>query len=357
MMRRSKKVAALLAAGMMVMSALSGCGGSAASTGAASGSKEVNVICWSEYLPQEVLDSFEQEKGVKVNMTTYNSPDEMLAKVQSSKEGTYDVIIAPENYTPIFSQQDMLAELDRNKLTNFTNLDENYLGRENDPENTYSVPYMFASAVIAVNTDVIKDEITSYADLLNPEYADKIVLIEDSRAVYSMAAMAEGCEANDTSDETLAKVEDYLTQLLPNIHAFDGSSPKTLMINGECPIGLIYGAEALLAQKEVPSIECIYPEEGVYLGADAMMITAKGTNQDNAYELLNYILDGKVSASISNIFPYINPNKAALAELGADYTENILTNPPADAVQRACTLIDIGDEISKIVELWTKIKG
>lgn len=321
-------------------------------------SDEINVICWTEYLPQEILDSFEEETGVRVNMTTYTSPDDMLAKVQSSKEGTYDLIIGPENYTPIFSSLGLLEELDKSKLKNFGNIDEKYLGRENDPENTYSAPYMFASAVIAVNTDEIKDEIKGYADLLKEEYADKIVVIEDSRAVYSMAAMAEGCETvNDVSDDTLGKVEDYLTKLLPNIHAFDGDSPKTLLINGECPIGLIYGAEALLAQQEVPSIECIYPEEGVYMGADNIMITKDGGNKDNAYALMDYILDGEVSAQISEIFPYINPNKAAVEILGTDYAGNPLTNPSAEVMERACTLTDLGEDSAKVVDLWTKIKG
>ena len=162
---------------------------------------------------------------------------------------------------------------------------------------------------------------------------------------------------NDTSDETLASVESYWKELFPNIHAFDGDSPKTLMINGECPIGLIYGAEALLAQQEVPSIKCFYPEEGVYLGSDSMMITGAAKNKDNAYELINYILDGEISASISEIFPYVNPNKAALEYLSEDYTKNELTNPPEDVVGRSCTLMDIGDEASKIVDLWTRLKG
>ena len=87
------------------------------------------------------------------------------------------------------------------------------------------------------------------------------------------------------------------------------------------------------------------------------MITADAQNKENAYELMNYILDGDVSAKISEEFPYINPNKAALEKLGDEYSKNPLTNPTDDVIKRACTLTDIGDNISKIVDLWTKIKG
>lgn len=350
----------LLLSMTLALGMLTGCGGSSKGDTSAEAPKEtneVNLIIWTEYIPDSVIAGFEEKTGVKVNMTTYAAADEMLAKVKSSKEGTYDLIIAPENYTPIFSGEGLLEELDKSKITNIGNLDTTLLGRENDPENKYSLPYMFASAVIAVNKDVIKDEITSYADLLKPEYEDTIVAIEDTRAMYAMAAMAKGYDANDTSDEALAAVEEYWTELFKNVHVFDGTSPKTEMINGECPIGLLYGAEALLAQKEIPSIECIYPTEGVYMGADAMMITAKGENKENAYKLLDYILDAETSASISKEFPYINPNAKALELLGEEFTGNVLTNPPADAKERSCTLTDIGDELNKIVELWTKLKG
>ncbi len=349
-----KKFGLILSALILVPTLLSGCGDSKSGS---SKSTEVNVICWSEYLPQEVLDSFETEKGITVNMTTYSSPDDMLAKVESSAAGTYDLIIAPENYSAIFSKEKTIEELDKDKLSNFKNIDEKYLGRENDPDNAYSVPYMFASAVIAVNTDVIKDDITSYSDLLNSAYKDQLVVIEDSRAMLAMAAMATGHDVNDTSDETLSDIKGYMEELVPNIHAYNGDSPKTLMINGECPIGLIYGAEAELAHEENPAIVGIYPEEGVYMGADVMMVTADAGNKDNAYELMNYILDGDVSASISEIFPYINPNKAAVEILGEDYQSNELKNPSEDVMKRACTLKDIGDDTSKLVDIWTEIKN
>ena len=143
---------------------------------------------------------------------------------------------------------------------------------------------------------------------------------------------------------------------MPNIHAFNGDSPKTFMINGECSIGLIYGAEVALAKEQNPSIEAFYPEEGIYLGADVFMLTDAAKNKDNAYNFVNYILDGKVSAGISKVFPYINPNKAAQEYLPDSYKENILKTVPNEVFSRACTLKDLGDDNSKIVDSFMKVK-
>ena len=367
-----KKVTALALTLTMSAGMLIGCGNkggtssspaasaspSAAAAAASTEEKELNVICWSEYLPDDVVTSFDTQTGITVNVTTYDSPDEMLAKVKSSAEGTYDMLIGPAStYVTIFNKLGMLQKLDKTKLTNIKNIDSSYMGKDYDPNNDYSVPYMGAGVVIAVNRSVVKDNITSYKDLLNTAYANQMVTIEDSRAVVGIALMAEGYDINDTSDAGLEKAKEYLTALKPNIKVFDGASPKTEMINGECSVGLIYNAECALAMEQNPNIECIFPKEGIYFGADGMMVFKGAKHPDNAMQFINYILDAKVSASISGVYPYTNPNKAAVALLPDSYTKNNAKNIPSDVIAKAQELSDIGDASVKIDAIWSDFKG
>lgn len=125
-----KKLILSITIGCMVTMSLSGCGSntqstSNGSTGENSGeSKELNVICWSEYLPDDVLKGFEEKYGVTVNMTTFTDPDEMLAKVKSGSKGTYDMIIGPAQDIDILKSQDLIQKLDTSKIENFKNIDE-----------------------------------------------------------------------------------------------------------------------------------------------------------------------------------------------------------------------------------------
>ncbi|OOM81870.1 spermidine/putrescine-binding periplasmic protein precursor [Clostridium puniceum] len=354
-----KKFMAGIMIGVMVTLSLTGCGTTdkSASNESASASKEINVICWSEYLPDEVLKGFEEKYGLKVNLTTYTDPDEMLAKVKSSSKGTYDMIIGPAQDTQILKSQDLIQKLDTSKIENFKNIDEQYLKESNDPKNEYTIPYLGTSILIAVNTDKIKDDIKSYKDLLDPKYKDTMVVVEDARPIVGIGLMANNYKINDTSDEGLKKAEDFLTKLKPNIHAFNGDSPKTLLLNGECSLGLVYGGECALATKENPAIKVVYPQEGIYFTFDMMMKTKGGKNSDNADLLMNYILDPEVSATISKSFPYVNPNKAARDTLGDEFKNNKIMNIPAEEIKKSQGLTDIGESVSKIVDLWTKFKG
>jgi spermidine/putrescine transport system substrate-binding protein len=358
-----KKFMAIIVIGTMAAATLIGCGSSTKSASTSSnssgvgGSKELNVICWSEYLPDDVIKGFEEKYGVTVNLTTFTDPDEMLAKMKSGAKGTYDMIIGPAQDIQTLKSQDLIQKIDTSKIENYKNLDEQYLKESNDPKNEYSIPYLGTSILIAVNTDKIKDDIKSYKDLLNPKYKDTMVVVEDARPIVGVALMANGYKINDTSDDGLKKAEDYLTQLKPNIHAFNGDSPKTLLLNGECSLGLVYGGECALANEQNPAIKVIYPQEGTYFTFDMMMKTNEAKNSENADLLMNYILDPKVSAIISKNFPYVNPNKAARDVLGDEFKNNIIENIPEAEMKKSQGLVDIGDNVSKIVDIWTKFKG
>ena len=115
-------------------------------------SKSLNLFCWSEYIPQGVLDGFTKETGIKVNYETYGSNEEMLAKMLPSK-GKYDLIVPSEYVVEALIKRNKLEALDMSKIPNFKNIGKEFKGFPFDPENKYSVPYMTGSVGIVVNAD------------------------------------------------------------------------------------------------------------------------------------------------------------------------------------------------------------
>src|SRR5512141_2392458 len=99
-------------------------------------STELNLYGWSDYVPQQLLDDFTSQYGIKVNYDTYSSNEEMLAKLQAGASG-YDLVI-PSDYTvTIMVKQGMLEPLDQTKIPNYANLDTRCTNKEYDPGNKY----------------------------------------------------------------------------------------------------------------------------------------------------------------------------------------------------------------------------
>src|SRR3954451_9268507 len=122
---------------------------------------ELNLFAWSEYVPQEVIDGFTKESGVKVNYETYASNEEMLSKLFAGASN-YDVIQPSEYTVEALIRLKKLAPIDWAKVPNIKHIDPTYLHLGHDPQQQFSIPWMTGTVGIVVNTDKIKDPIRGY---------------------------------------------------------------------------------------------------------------------------------------------------------------------------------------------------
>lgn len=318
--------------------------------------KVVNVLNWSSYIPDSVIQDFQKETGIKVNYSTYSSNEECLAKVSSAKEGTYDLIFPSDYMVEIMINRKMLEPLDFTRLKNINNIDSIYLNQDFDPGNQYSIPFVMASTVIAVNREHITEDITSYQDLLNEKYRNNITLIDDQRIIIGMALLANGYDMNTVNSDELEVAKEWLLKLKPNIKAFDSDSPKNFLITEESDIAVLWNAEAALAYQENPNIQFIYPKEGSALSMDNFVIPKGSKHLDEAYQFIDYILRADVMKKIIESYPYKNVNKETQKLLGDEYLDNIASNIPDSIIKNGIYVKNIGQSVTLYDKLWAEIK-
>ncbi|MCR4801761.1 MAG: spermidine/putrescine ABC transporter substrate-binding protein [Lachnospiraceae bacterium] len=347
-----KRIAIFLAATMMVAS-FTGCG----SSGAKGENGELNVFIWTEYVSESAISAFEEESGIKVNVSTYSSNEDMLAKLKSEAEGTYDVVLPSDYAVEYLIAQEKLETLDKDALTNLSNISETYMNPSYDPGNIYSVPYEGGVCCIAVNTDKVNKQITSYDDLFDESLADSIVVLDDFRAIIGLTERSMGLSMNETDPTTLSEVEEKLLKLKNNVKLYDSDSPKSALISGDCSIGAVWSAEAALAMEENPAIEVVYPKEGAYVFMDNWSIPKGAKNYDNALSFINYMLSADAAKMNIEDFPYLCPNDAALEMMGDDYVANEAKNIPAGVISSGefVKYLD-SDSLAIYDEMWTKLK-
>ncbi len=348
-------MAALMALSVTMMS-ISGCG-SAQSASAAGDQGELNIFVWTEYLPDSVVEKFESETGIKVNVSTYSSNEDMLAKVKSESAGAYDVLQPSDYMVAQLIAQGMLKELDFEQLPNFSHIGASYKDPSYDPGNVYSVPYMGGAGAIVVNTDKVDIEIDSYADLFDPSLEGQLVVLDDFRAVIGMTNKALGYDLSETDPAKLAETSEKLMELKNNVVLYDSDSPKSALIAGDCAAGMIWSAEIAMAMEEVPSIEVIYPSEGAYLFFDNWVVTKDSPNYDNAMKWINFMMDPENMAMVLEEFPYLCANTDAIAIMGDEYSNNPAKNPPADAIAAGSYVENLDSEILELYnDMWTRLK-
>lgn len=327
-------------------------------------STELNIFVWTEYFPQDMLDCFELVyDGIKLNRDEYSSNEEMYAKLSAG--GTaYDLAQPTDYIVPLMIRRELLQELDHAKMPNMKNFDEGWMNQEFDPGNKYSVPYLAGTDAIVVNTDAVENVPQSWADLWNPEYAGKMVFLDDSRAVIGATLLTLGYDVNTTDPAQLEEAKAKLAELVPNIKVFDSDSPKTALIAGDVDLGMTWTFEALAAQQENPAIQYIYPTEGAILWQDNWVLLKDAAHADAAYAWMNYIMQGDVFWLTLIDYTYINPNKAALefakanhADVYSAYADSPITNPPAEAIANGHGIQDVGEATPLYDDIWVEVKG
>jgi spermidine/putrescine transport system permease protein len=350
-----KKVGAVLAAITICISGLSG-GMWALAKESSSVKQELNVFNWSEYLPQSVIDKFEQTYNIKVNYTTFSSNEEMLAKIMAGGS-QYDLTVASDYMVEIMTKQNLLEELDKENLPNIKNMGPQFMNLPFDPGNKYSIPYMWLAGIIAVDSSKVSDgAVTSYADLWKPEFKNSITLLDDERVIIGMTLKKLGYSMNETDLSALAKAKEELKKLQENVKAYDSDSPKTMLINGEAKIIFAWGAEGSLAKRENENVKMIIPKEGLFLQQDNFVIP-KGAKNIRAAELfMNFVMEPEISAEISKEFPYGNPNVEAYPLIDEEIMNDKGIYPPEEELKRGEYLKDIGDAIVHYDNIWSEVK-
>lgn len=349
-----KKIISLVLCMALVLSMLTACGSNG---GKKADNGELNMYIWTEYVSEDVIHKFEDETGIKVNVSYYSSNEDLLAKLKAEKEGTFDIIQPSDYMVEDLIKQGMVQKLDMSKLTKFDNIGSQYKDPAYDPGNKYSVPYLGGVAGIAVNTANIKETITSYNDLFNPKFKNDIVVLDDFRAIIGITERSMGLSMNESDPDKLKEVRDKLLTLKNNIKLYDSDSPKSAMISGECNFAVCWAAEIALAMEDNPDIKIVFPKEGAYVFIDNWNIPKGAKNLENAYKWIDFILDADNMAESLKVYPYMCCNTAAIEKMDESYTKNEAKNVPSSAVENGEFISNLDPDTMKMYnDMWNELK-
>lgn len=399
-MTRWTKRAALLMAAVMAMSGLQGCGGSSdgsagndggqaeaggdrsdagqAEAGAAGdgagagqtdagdsgkdkakdkkGAGELNIYTWAEYVPQDIIDRFEEETGIRVNYTNFEANEEMLAKLETSGGGEYDIVIASDYIIKIAADEGLVMEIDKEKVPNYTNIDPIFQNFFYDPENTLTVPYGPGIPLLVYDPSVVTCDITGYESLWDPSLQDSVALMDSERVVMGMALKTMGQSFNTEDLDVIRAAGDKLMELAPNVRVLSQNQTQDFLLSGEVSAAFLFTSQVVLALNQDPDLKVVYPEEGLGFGVDAAFIPSQAPNSDNAHAFLNFILDGEVGAEVSQQTYYLCPNKASYEYLPEEFQKSLVIS--ADDIPNGEFIQDVGAEATSLhEEIWTEFKA
>lgn len=319
------------------------------------GAQVLNIYNWAEYIDEDVIREFEREYGIRVIYNVFSNNEELHARLRAGAAG-YDVIFPSDYMVGVLIEEGLLQPIPHEAIPNLAYLDEQFLDLPFDPGNQYSVPYLWGSTGIGVNTRFVREPVESWDILWDPKYRGRIAMLNDPREVFGVALKRLGYSANTRELDALQEARDLLIAQKPLVLTYDSDNTKNLLVSGEVWLAHGYSGDVLMAADENPDITYVVPKEGGLLWMDTMAIPKTARNVEGALKFINFLLRPDISARLTETIQYPNPNRGAHEYMDEEILNNPLIYPPQDVMDRMEWLEDLGEMSIVVDRLWTEVK-
>ncbi len=358
--KKLKKTLAVLlttvtAAGLL----LAGCGApSGASSTPAPGASGgvVNVYNWGVYIDESVLDDFTQETGIKVNYDTYDSNESMYG-VLKNDGASYDVIIPSDYMISRMIEEDMLEPLDFNNIPNFSDIDPSLKNPGYDPDNLYSVPYMWGVLGVIYNTTMVEGTPDSWGLLFDPAYAKQILMFNNSRDGMGIALKYLGYSYNTADPAEIQAATDLLIQQKPLVQSYVMDEVFEKMQSGSAAVCSYYYGDYRTMADVNPDLAFYVPKEGSNLYVDAMCIPKNAENKANAEAFINFMCSTQAGLKNCEETWYSTPLLSVRAELDEELVNNPDAYPDSTFLANRCEVYqNLPQDILALYDSeWTRL--
>lgn len=350
-----KVIGAVLALALLLSAAaVSGCGGD--------NGPVLRVYNWNDYIADGVIEQFEEEFGCRVIYDKYTQNEDMYTKISAMSGQSYDVVIPSDYMIERMAREGLLAELNFDNIPNYAQIGERFRNLGYDPENRYSVPYMWGTLGISYDRSLVSDEeVKSWDVLWDEKYAHSILMWDSARDSMGIALKSLGYSLNTTSPEEIAAAKEKLMRQYPLVRAYGGDDMKDSMLNREAAVAVMYSGDAYFIMEEAEErgldVDLGYalPAGGTNLWFDSMVVLKSSQQKTLAEQFINFMCRTDIALANCEYIGYNTPHLGAM-ELLDEEIRNDTNRYPTDEYLAQCEVyIDLGSVSRQYADAWTAV--
>ena len=317
---------------------------------------QLNIYNFGLYTPPDLIAKFEKAYDVKVTVTEYDSNESALAKIQAGGHG-FDIIVPSAYIVPAYIKAGLLMKSEPSQMSNFKNVKLDWVDVSWDPGRHYTVPYVWGTTGVMVNTKVYKGDLNTAAMIFDPppELKGKVNVPPSMNDVIDMAINYVGGQACTTDKAVLKKAHDKLMEAKASWASIDYPSFEKF-IKEDLNASIFWNGASLRIRAENPGFAFGLPKTGFLLWQDNVAILQDAKNVENAKLFLNFLMDPDNAALISNYTRYGNAIAGSEAKMDPDLLKAPELKIPDDLksaghIQTACS-----PEVQQLYSrIWTDL--
>ena len=324
---------------------------------------------WNNYISDETLARFEKACGCRVRQDYYSDNEEMLAKLEAGAVG-YDLLVPTGNAVETLIRQGELRPLDKSRLPNLRNLKPEYRDLWYDPGVKYSVPYATSVTLIGYNREKMNElglPTDTWALIFEPRFLakmkGKVTVLNSHRELLGAAMRYLGYSVQERDPARWNEAKAVILRAKPYWAAFSNSTYIKDLAIGNIWVAHGYSNDMFRAREDAKAamrpftIGFATPKEGAVFAVDGFVLHKSGKRPDLAHRFIDYMLEGRNAADVSNLIGAGNPNAAAMAFVDPGIAGDRAIFPTAADLAHLETVRDFDPALRRTLSrLWTEIK-
>jgi putrescine transport system substrate-binding protein len=341
---------------------------------AAQEEKVLHVFNWSDYIAEDTVPNFEKQSGIKVTYDVFDSNDVLETRLLAGNSG-FDLVVPSASFLERQIKAGVFQKIDKSQIPNLKNMDPDIMNRVglHDPNNEYSVPYLWGTTGIGYNEDKIKKILgdarpDSWNYLYDPKLAAKfkdcgISLLDAPDEILKTVLAWLGRDPNSQKEEDLKAAEEKLMPIRPFLRKIHSSQYIDDLANGDLCIAVGWSGDILQARDRAEEagqgvkIKYAIPKEGTIVWFDMLAIPADAKHPKNAHAFINYLMEPQVAANNSNFVNYANGNAASLPMVSEEVKNDPGIYPTPEVKAKLFPSLAYGEDFQRLMNrMWTKFQ-
>lgn len=335
----------------------------------------VRIYNWSSYIAPDTLQNFTARTGHATQYDVYDSNEVLDAKLMAGHSG-YDVVFPSNHFMARQITAGALKPLDRSRLPNWKNLNPTLLKalQANDPGNRYGFPYLWGSTGIGYNVAKVKAvlgdvPIDSWDIVFKPENMQKlaqcgVAMLDNGPEILPIALNYLGLPHHSQNKGDYDKAQALLLKIRPYVRYFHNSKYTSDLATGDVCLVVGFSGDVMQAASRAneagngQQIAYTIPREGSPMWFDMVAMPADAPDEAAGYAYLDYLLEPKVMAGISNAVHYANGNSAAESLVDPAIRNDPMVYPPESVMQKLFVLQAMPLQTDRLrTRVWSRIKN
>lgn len=305
----------------------------------------VTIFSFPDYLPQDVLDEFKSATGIAVRYETFETVEEMRAKVLSNS-GNYDLIIADEGAAGELNHLKLIQPFQTGLLPGLQQIDSRFC-REESEHGLFHVPFSWGATIVAYRKDKLsfRDDEKSWRLFWDERVRGKAALTLDPTDIFPVGLAALGLPFHSRDVAHHKRAVAHLQAAIQGNGVQFGDCWGNLdqLVSGERWLVQCYSGDAAMYARKHDFIGYFIPNEGSALWVDGFILCSDSKQPEAAHRFVAYMLRPEIAARTANFVRYLTPNRAALPQLDPELLADAALNPSTEVLER-CSVVPPMDD-------------